>query len=138
MRPFILAIIISVLFLLLSVRATRQQQLREQLSLVWIGMSLAMVALSLSLPFHLLDHIAHAVGIAYPPDLVFLVAVLLLIALIFHLSKQVARLTKQNTALVQEFGILTATLHGDPQQPPAEGAGVQPARDVIPADPSGR
>ena len=128
MRTFVLSLAVSVGFLLLSIRATRRQRLREQSSLFWLGVSVAMVALSLSLPFHLLDRVARLVGIAYPPDLVLLVAVLLLIALTFHLSLHVADLKEKQTTLVQEIGILTASLA-------ATGTGPRPA--TVAGDPAG-
>ncbi len=142
MRPFVLSLAVSVGFLLLSIRATRRQRLREQSSLFWLGVSVAMVALSLSLPFHLLDRVSRLVGIAYPPDLVLLVAVLLLIALTFHLSLHVAQLKEKQTMLVQEIGILTASLVPAPAGPAAAPAGpvampAGPAATPVPGQPAG-
>ena len=45
-----------------------------------------LVFLSATLPLHILDHVAHFVGIAYPPDLILLIGVLFLVALVFQLS----------------------------------------------------
>jgi hypothetical protein len=107
MRSFVLSLVISVGFLLLSVIAIRRRQLHDQAAVLWLVVSLVMVFLSLTLPLHLLDRVAHLVGIAYPPDLLLLVAVLFLVVLVFQLSVSLARLSAKQTTLVQDIGILT-------------------------------
>ena len=64
-------------------------------------------ALANVVPTHLLDRVSHFVGIAYPPDLILLLAVLFLMVLVFHLSLSLARLSAKQTALVQEIGLMT-------------------------------
>jgi hypothetical protein len=120
MRAFALSMILSLGFLALSVVAMRRQRLREQAALLWLLVSLVMVFVSATLPIHLLDRVAHLVGIAYPPDLVLLLAVLFLIVLVFHLSLTIDRLSTKQTALVQEIGLLTAVT---PSSPDTEGDG---------------
>jgi hypothetical protein len=107
MRSFILSLVISVGFLLLSVIAIRRRRLHDQAAVLWLVVSLVMVFLSLTLPLHLLDRVAHLLGIAYPPDLLLLVAVLFLVVLVFQLSVSLARLSAKHTTLVQDIGILT-------------------------------
>jgi hypothetical protein len=118
MKAFVLSLVVSSGFLLLSVRAVRRRVLREQAALLWLGVSLAMVFVSATLPLHLLDRMAALVGIAYAPDLVLLLAVLFLVVLVFHLSLSLARLHEKHTTLVQEFGILTATPPADEPKAP--------------------
>ncbi len=114
MRLFGLSLVVSIAFLALSVRAIRRHRLSEHTGMLWLGVSLVMVFLSATLPFHLLDRAARFVGIAYPPDLILLIAVLFLFAFTFQLSMGQAQLNEKNTKLAQEIGILTAT----PPQPP--------------------
>jgi hypothetical protein len=114
MRLFALSLIVSIGFLGLSLRAIRQHRLSEHTGMLWLGVSLIMVFLSATLPFHLLDRAARFVGIAYPPDLILLIAVLFLFAFTFQLSIGQARLTEKNTKLAQEVGILATT----PPRPP--------------------
>src|SRR5450759_1720757 len=114
MRLFALSLVVSIAFLALSVRAIRRHRLSEHTAMLWLGVSLVMVFLSATLPFHLLDRAARFVGIAYPPDLILLIAVLFLFAFTFQLSMGQAQLNEKNTKLAQEIGILTAT----PPQPP--------------------
>src|ERR1039458_49814 len=86
MRLFGLSLVVSIAFLALSVRAIRRHRLSEHTGMLWLGVSLVMVFLSATLPFHLLDRAARFVGIAYPPDLILLIAVLFLFAFTFQLS----------------------------------------------------
>jgi hypothetical protein len=107
MKAIVLSMVLSVGFLTVSVVAMRRQQLREQAALLWLLVSFVMVFVSATLPIHLLDRVSHLVGIAYPPDLVLLLAVLFLMVLVFHLSLSLARLSAKQTALVQEIGLMT-------------------------------
>jgi hypothetical protein len=82
-----------------------------------------MVFFSATLPFHLLNWLARQVGIAYPPDLLLVLGVLFLVVLVFQLSVSLARLNDKHTALVQEFGILTAREPDKREQSPPDPAG---------------
>ena len=115
MRAFVLSLAVSVGFLLLSLHTIRRQRLRERQALLWIAVFIMLVFLSATLPLHLLDHVAHFVGIAYPPDLILLIGVLFLVALVFHLSIALARLSAKQTVLVQEIGLLTARMPTEPE-----------------------
>ena len=117
MKAFILALVVSTGFLVLSIRAMRRGELREHAAVLWLAVSLVMVFVSATLPLHLLDRMARLVGIAYAPDLILLLAVLFLVALVFQLSLSLARLNEKHTALVQEFGILNATRAPEDQRP---------------------
>jgi hypothetical protein len=113
MKAIVLSMVLSVGFLAVSVVAMRRQQLREQAALLWLAVSFVMVFVSATLPIHLLDRVSHLVGIAYPPDLVLLLAVLFLMVLVFHLSLSLARLSAKQTALVQEIGLMTTMTPAD-------------------------
>lgn len=124
MRAFVLSMVLSVGFLLVSGNAMRRKRLREQAAVLWLTVSLVMVFLSATLPLHLLDRVAHLVGIAYPPDLLLLLAVLFLLVLVFHLSVRLDQVKSQQTVIAQEFGIHTATPAGTPPAAPARGRPV--------------
>jgi hypothetical protein len=116
MRAFVLSLVVSVGFLVLSVLAMRRQRLREQAAILWLIVSFVMVFLSATLPIHLLDHVSRFVGIAYPPDFILLLAVLFLVVLVFHLSLNLDRLSAKQTALVQQIGLLTTPPPPDTDQ----------------------
>ena len=121
MRAFALSLVVSLGFFALVARAVRRHLLREQAAVLWLFVSATMVFLDATLPLYLLNWLASLVGIAYPPDLILLLAVLFLVLLVFQLSLNLARLTDKHTRLVQEFGILTA------HQPPGEALKPPPA-----------
>lgn len=122
MRSTVLSLVVSVGFLVVSTLAIRRQHLREQAAILWLAVSLVMVLVSATLPLHLLDHFASVVGIAYPPDLILLLAVLFLVVLVFHQSLAIARLNERHKSLVQEIGILGAV-------PPARSSAEEGGRD---------
>jgi len=133
-KAFVLSMVLSVGFLVVSVVAMRRQRLREQAALLWLLVSLVMVFVSATLPTHILDRVSHAVGIAYPPDLILLLAVLFLMVLVFHLSLSLARLSAKQIALVQEIGLMTtmtpealgARADDDTETPPTPPGGAAP------------
>lgn len=108
MKTFALSMMLSIAFLAGTIRAMRRQQLREQTALLWLLVSVAIVLLSVTLPFHLLDDVSHLVGVAYGPTLIFVLAVLFLTVLVFHLSVAHDRLRSNQIALVQQLALLTA------------------------------
>lgn len=108
MRAFALSMVLSAGFVALSVSAMRRHRLRERVALLWLGVSIAMVLLTATLPFHLLNHVARLVGIAYPPDLLLLLAVLFLFVLVFQLSLSLDRLSARQTTIAQEVGLASA------------------------------
>jgi len=114
MRLTILSLVISFGFLAMTVRAIRRRVLGEQVAMIWLGVSACMVLLSATLPTHLLDRAARLVGVAYPPELVLLLAALFLVVLVFHLSIAQAKLQSKVTRLTQELGLLKA---GSPDGP---------------------
>ncbi len=109
MKAFALSTIMSVGFLTLSIIYMRRQRLREHTALLWFFVTFVMVFVSATLPTHLLDRLSLLVGIAYPPAFLLLLAVLFLMFLVFHLSLSLDRLSRKQTSLVQELGLLTAS-----------------------------
>jgi hypothetical protein len=129
MRAFVLSMVVSLGFLVVSVVAMRRHRLREQAAILWLLVSFVMVFVSATLPLNLLGHVSRFVGIDYPPDFILLLAVLFLVMLVFHLSLSLDRLSAKQTALVQEMGLLTAP------PPPPEGDREVAAYGDSPATP---
>jgi hypothetical protein len=121
MKSFVVAFVISLGFLTLTVVAIRRKRLRDQAAVLWLGVSLFMVVCSIGLPFHLLDRVAHGLGIAYGSDLLLLLAVIFLIILVFFLSVNLAAVKSNQTRLVQELALLRSSqADSEPPHPPAE------------------
>jgi hypothetical protein len=107
-RFTILSLVLSVGFLAMTVRAIRKRILSEQVAMLWLGVSVFMVLMSATLPTHLLDRVARLVGVAYPPELVLMMAALFLVVLVFHLSLVQAKLQARVNRLTQELGLIAA------------------------------
>jgi hypothetical protein len=106
MKAFILAMVISLGFLILSISAIRRRRLRDQAAVLWLGVSIAMVLFSLALPFSLLERVSHTVGVMYGSDFLLLSAVIFLVAIVFNLSVNLATLKEKQIMLVQEIALM--------------------------------
>ena len=113
LKAFLLAMVISTGFLVLTITSIRKRRLRDQVAVLWLAVSIVMVLFSVSLPFSLLDRMSHAVGVAYGSDLLLLLAVVFLVVLVFNLSVNLAALKEKQTVLVQEIALMRADRRGD-------------------------
>ncbi len=110
MKGDILAACISVLLLVVSIRTIRKKQLTETLAILWLGVSVATVILSILLPFGTINPIAKFFGIAYPPDMVLVFGMLFLLLFVFHLSVTMSLQRARQKTLVQELALLNARI----------------------------
>ncbi|MBI5233780.1 MAG: DUF2304 domain-containing protein [Deltaproteobacteria bacterium] len=104
----ILAITGSLLLFAFVIDFVRRGLLKEKYSLLWLGLSTAIITLSLWK--ELLDRIAVMVGVAYPPSLLFFVALLFMLLIMLHFSVVISILHDKNKTLAQELSILKASL----------------------------
>ena len=94
----------SVAVLVFVLELVRQRRLREEYSLLWLATAIVVLILSLSRP--LLEVLASAVGIFYPPSALFLVALLFVLAILMHFSIVITRLTQENKEVAQQIALL--------------------------------
>ncbi len=109
MRITIIAAAAAILLLGLTIELTRRRRLSEKYSILWFATAVAVLAIAL-IP-GLLDGIAGALGIAYAPSALLLVALMFALALLLHLSMVVSRLSIQTARLAQTVGVLRAENH---------------------------
>lgn len=90
------------------INLVRRKRIDEKYAFLW----LAGGALMVLAPFAtgLIDKLSHAVGIYYPPSLVFLVGFLALCLINLQFSAVISRLTRDNRRLAQQFAILESKL----------------------------
>lgn len=100
----LLAISISIGFLLTVLFLIRAKVLKEQYSLVWIAASFVMVFFSFSRSS--LEAVAARLGIHYAPSLLFLTGLVFAFLLNLHLTAVVSRMSAQTTKLTQEMALL--------------------------------
>ncbi|MCU0512524.1 MAG: DUF2304 domain-containing protein [Anaerolineae bacterium] len=103
-RSIILAVGASVAALVFVLELVRRRKLREEYSLLWLLTALAMLLISAWRD--LLHGMAALLGIAYPPNLLFLLAALFSLFILLYFSTVITRLTQENKEIAQEVALL--------------------------------
>jgi hypothetical protein len=101
-RVYMLGLGLAVLVLVINL--VRKRQLQERYALLWIlaGLGLTLAPLFINQ----IDQVAYALGFAYPPALLLMVAVIGLLLIIFQLSLTLSRNSDQLKIMSQELGLL--------------------------------
>ncbi len=103
-RTHVIAGVCGLLVLTVMVELLRRRQLREKYAILWLGVSVVVIALA-AFP-GLLDWSAHRLGIYSPPNLLLFAAVLVLLLVAVHLSWEASRLEEETRTLAEEIGLL--------------------------------
>ncbi len=103
-RSVILAVGASLAALLFVLELVRQRRLREDYSLLWLATTIVMLILSIWRDG--LHGLSALVGIAYPPNLLFLVALLFVLFLLLYFSTVVTRLAQEHKEIAQQIALL--------------------------------
>jgi len=103
-RSILVTIAISVAALLFVLELVRRRRLREEYSLLWLAIALSMLIISFWRD--LLHGLAALVGIAYPPSLLFMLAILFAFFLMLYFSTVITKLTQENKEIAQEVALL--------------------------------
>ena len=82
--------------------------MREQYALLWLGT--ATVILLFGLWRDGLNELADVLGIAYPPNALFVLALAFMLLLLLHYSTVISRLSDRTTTLTQRIAILEERL----------------------------
>jgi hypothetical protein len=107
-RLQIVAITAAAALLVVLLELVRQRRLLERYALLWLFS--AVVLLGLSVWTGLLEAVASLVGVAYPPNALFLVAFGFVMILLLHFSLAVSRLSDQTKVLAQRLALLEERL----------------------------
>lgn len=101
-RVYMFVLGLAVLAFVLNL--VRARKLQERYALLWL---LAGVGLTLAPVFiHQIDAFAYALGFAYPPALLLMLAVIGLLLIIFQLSLTISHNSEHLKVLTQELGLL--------------------------------
>lgn len=103
-RSIVLAIGASVIALLVILELVRRRRLGEEYSLLWLATAIVMLVVGVWR--ELLYSLAAAVGIYYPPNLLFLLAALFLLFIQLYLSTVITKLTQENKEIAQQVALL--------------------------------
>jgi hypothetical protein len=86
----------------------RSGRLRERYALLWLGT--ASVILIFGLWSDGLNQLSDVLGIAYPPNALFVLALAFMLLLLLHYSTVISRLSDRTTTLTQRIAILEQRL----------------------------
>jgi hypothetical protein len=108
-RLQIVAITAAAALLIVLLELVRRRRLLERYALLWLFS--AVVLLGLSVWGGLLEVVAELIGVAYPPNALFLIAFGFVMVLLLHFSLAVSRLSDQTKVLAQRLALLEERLH---------------------------
>jgi hypothetical protein len=103
-RIQIVTILVAALLLVGVIELVRRRRLLERYALLWLFSSI--VLLGLAIWRGALDKIAEQLGVAYPPNALFIVAFGFVLWMLLHFSVAVSRLSDQAKVLAQRLALL--------------------------------
>ncbi|EWS79988.1 DUF2304 domain-containing protein [Brachybacterium phenoliresistens] len=131
--------VIAVAVLVTVIVLIRSRLLREKYAALWMLVGLLVVVLAV-FP-RVLEVLSRAVGVAIPSNLLFVLAILLLLGVALHLSLEVSRLDEETRVLSEESAILRLQVERLeqavlPPRPADEDEAAQARRAADPEDPA--
>jgi len=119
----LLIIGVGLIFLLVVLGMVRRRSLGLEYSILWLLLTgLAVLA---GLVQKQADAISRWIGIDYPPAFFLLLCVVVLLAIVLHLTVRLARLTEAFRALAQEIALLRAGGEASDRAPRGERDGKE-------------
>jgi hypothetical protein len=113
------AALASVVLLGIVIELIRSRKLRERYALLWLAT--AGVILFFAAWRSGLHNLSDALGIAYPPNALFVLALMFVLVLLLHFSTVISKLSDRTTTLTQQLGLLEERLRqveDKPSSPP--------------------
>jgi hypothetical protein len=102
------AALASVVLLGIVIELIRSRKLRERYALLWLAT--AGVILFFAVWRSGLHSLSKALGIAYPPNALFVLSMLFVLVLLLHFSTVISKLSDRSTTLTQRLGLLEERL----------------------------
>jgi hypothetical protein len=94
----------STVLLAIVVELIRTRKLRERYALLWLAT--ANVIFLFAVWRDGLHELSRTLGISYPPNALFVLAILFMLILLLHFSTVISRLSDRSTLLVQRLALL--------------------------------
>ncbi|MBM3240335.1 DUF2304 domain-containing protein [Candidatus Poribacteria bacterium] len=94
--------------LIIVLELVRRKKLKEEYSLLWIFT--VVVLLTLLIWRGSLKLIAHALGIFYPPNALFVIGSMFILAILLHFSVVISSFKRKQQELAQQFALLNLRL----------------------------
>ena len=102
------AALASVVLLGIVIELIRSRKLRERYALLWLAT--AGVILFFAVWRSGLHNLSQALGIAYPPNALFVLSMLFVLVLLLHFSTVISKLSDRSTTLTQRLALLEERL----------------------------
>ncbi len=102
----VVAVVVSLGFLLAVLELVRRRRLTEEYSFLWIGFALLLLVLSLWR--EILHAVARWLGVYYPPAVLLLALLLFVFVASLYFSVVISRQRRQIERLVEDMAILAA------------------------------
>jgi|HubBroStandDraft_3_1064219.scaffolds.fasta_scaffold06105_3 hypothetical protein len=129
-RIQLVSILGAALLLLTVLEMVRRRRLMERYALLWLLS--AVILLALAIWSGALARISHTIGVIYPPNALFFIAIGFILLLLLHFSSAMSRLSDQSETLAQRQAMLDERLRRQEQRGnggvPAIGQHAEPAR----------
>jgi hypothetical protein len=109
------AALASVVLLGIVIELIRSRKLRERYALLWLAT--AGVILFFAVWRSGLHNLSKALGVAYPPNALFVLAMLFVLVLLLHFSTVISKLSDRSTTLTQRLALLEERLRELEDQP---------------------
>jgi hypothetical protein len=104
LRARFFAVVLGAVVSLVVINLVRTKKLKEEFALLWLLTCVVLVLTPLVIDY--LDMVAYALGIEYPPALIFLLAIISLLLILFQFSLRISRFSEQIKVLAQELAVL--------------------------------
>jgi hypothetical protein len=130
-RIQVITILVAAVLLVGVIELVRRRRLLERYALLWLLAST--VLLGLAIWRGALDKIAEQVGVAYPPNALFIVAFGFVLWMLLHFSVAVSRLSDQAKVLAQRLALLEERVRRQEEQDESDYADEEFA-ELGPAD----
>lgn len=127
-RVQLVAVIVSVILLAFVLELVRRRQLVERYALIWMLATVALLVLAIWRG--LLGELADLLGIAAPPNALFLIALGLIVLLLLSFSVSNSRLGEETKILAQEVARLDQQVRELAGEKPARNGSGRPERDT--------
>lgn len=134
-RIQVVAVVMTALIFLLILELVRRRRLVERYALLWMLAAVALVVLAVWRD--LFGVAADLLGIAYPPNALFILAFGVVFVLLLHFSVATSRLSEETKILAQEVARLdeearaarAASRNGETERDGVEGPAAYPRRE---------
>ena len=107
-RARLFAFVLGLAVLLFVINLVRTKKLKEEFALLWLFSGIVLVLTPIFIDY--LDMVAYALGIEYPPALIFVLAIISLLLILFQFSLRISRFSEQIKVLIQELALLRVRL----------------------------